>query len=496
MPVYHSQHNVKMWIFSQNTIAGDLGVTPLIQFVHPVSPWNRPDTSRCGASMVITSTLVHTDIHHKQIKPLPFVYPHVQDLPDPRSLFQPKKAVEPTTEKQARSEGDDPSEEDNFAHMGFFSYYYWMFIRFAFEGTEKNMLLARLPVSQWFGRLAWTIVQGLAIGVVFGFPLWCLAIVILGPIYRMNNMGALWAPQVIKMVYGAILGWLTNPVIATLALGSQAEHHLVVVEHDAEGSVHDVEADAAGGQVHTPAVETIHEDEVLDSPRAPYAAGTTIRRAPSSPSRSFRLAVPGAGTGTGTPSGRSRANSAASSGSRSSARPPLTANVSSFRPLSPATPLRTDINRAEDAFGLGLSTGKAASLAPPLSTPLLVAGPARPRGATVSAAPPTERSYSYALGGTGGRAKRVRGQRSESVGAAPSVPALSLPGGASEMGVSRRGSEVGDRDVFGSLPSSAIRPSPSRQRVSSGMGTGSLGASFSRQRSAGRELGELDLSED
>jgi hypothetical protein len=43
-------------------------------------------------------------------------------------------------------------------------------------------------------------------------------------------MGNKWAPEVIKLVYGFILGILTNPVIAILALGSQAERNLVVVD--------------------------------------------------------------------------------------------------------------------------------------------------------------------------------------------------------------------------------------------------------------------------
>lgn len=51
-------------------------------------------------------------------------------------------------------------------------------------------------MKEFFFSLIWTIVQGLGIGLVVGFPLWCLAIVILGPIYGKGNMGSQWAPQV------------------------------------------------------------------------------------------------------------------------------------------------------------------------------------------------------------------------------------------------------------------------------------------------------------
>ena len=137
-----------MWVFSKNTIAGDLGVTPIIQ---------------CLASMLITSTLVHTDLHHHAISPLPYVYPHVEHLPDPRSLFSKGKEDSSTSEKE---------EEVEKGRKKGLRYFYWMFIRFVFEGTEKNMMLAKIPIKNWFGRLIWTIAQGAARGVLFGFPMW------------------------------------------------------------------------------------------------------------------------------------------------------------------------------------------------------------------------------------------------------------------------------------------------------------------------------------
>lgn len=41
--------------------------------------------------------------------------------------------------------------------------------------------------------------------------------------------GALWAPQTIKLIFAFLLGCITNPVIAILALGSQSEHHLIPI---------------------------------------------------------------------------------------------------------------------------------------------------------------------------------------------------------------------------------------------------------------------------
>jgi len=377
-PVYHGQAEVKvsksltttagsdsqMWVFSKNTIAGDLGVTPIVQ---------------CLASMLITSTLVHTDIHNRAIQPLPFVYPHVEHLPDPRTFFRKRKTELSPEEKSDEAE----------APRGWFMYHYLMLVRFIFEGTEKNMMLARIPVSSWFGRLAWTAAQGAAIGVIFGFPIWCLAIVILGPIYQNENMGDKWAPQVIKLVYGAIVGWVTNPVIAVLALGSQAESHLEVIEHD-------VEHQAAEG------VPTILEDEefiALPAERSALGASPAL-----SPAR--RLS----GTlmpQTPTLTVRSRSGSNTSRMSR----PPLTANVSHISPLPTTSPLPPSPSPNASTRLRADSVG-AVRLA-------------RPRGATVSSYA-SNRSFSYALGGTGGRAQRPR---AASRASASGVPALVLPTG-------------------------------------------------------------------
>ena len=320
-----------MWVFSQNTIAGDLGVTPIIQ---------------CLASMLITSTLVHTDLHHHAVAPLPFVYPHVDDLPDPRTFFT-RKAAEMSPDEKAL-----PEEKKGLR------YHYLMLIRFIFEGSEKNMLASRIPVRHWLGRLAWTAAQGAGIGIIFGFPLWCLAMVILGPIYGNRNMGNRWAPQVIKLVYAAILGWVTNPVIATLALGSQAEQHLLVVEHEHESM-------EEGG------VRTIPEDEE-------FSPGT-IRRPPPASSPGILATPP-----------RIPRQSSTTSPSSARSRPPLTTDVSYIPPLTPGA-----------SFSLGRSAGRDGQ--GDNSTP-----PIRPGATSVSSPAESNRSYSYALGGTGGRAQRSR----------------------------------------------------------------------------------------
>jgi hypothetical protein len=422
-----------MWVFSKNTIAGDLGVTPIVQ---------------CLASMLITSTLVHSDLHHSAVKPLPYVYPHVEHLPDPRTILSPsfrrqqRENPSPTPPPVLRSSSSDSividekkrSQETNLRGI---RYWYWMLIRFIFEGTERNMLLARPGFGNWWGRFIWTAAQGAGVGIVFGFPIWCLAVLILGPIYGNGNMGNKWAPQVIKLVYGAIVGWVTNPVIAVLALGSQADHHLILVEKegDEEGTIEGGEQ-IVGDQTAIP--PTIQEEG-----EAGYTLGPpgTPRRVPPSPRSTIIPSPLARNVPLGTPlSQRVRSYSNVSS---SSHRPPLTANVSGLSPL-PAPHI-------------------------PLSTPIeTLATPERPvygreRGMTVSS---VSSGYSYALGGTGGRAKRSRSTTSASatglglgLGSGnkdrPPIPNVMVSNADPTVGESEAGQEsttrprAGSWDVFG-----------------------------------------------
>lgn len=408
--VYHGQDVVKMWVFSKNTIAGDLGVTPIVQ---------------CLASMLITSTLVHSDLHHSAVKPLPYVYPHVDHLPDPRLLLSPSFRREQQTSAPLGKEAG--SEKDTAAISAHekkgISYYYWKLVRFIFEGTERNMLLAKPGLANWFGRVLWTAAQGAGIGIIFGFPIWCLAIVILGPIYGNGNLGNKWAPQVIKLVYGAIVGWITNPVIAVLALGSQADHHLIVVDVDEEQGQgqHEPRAQEVQGAA---GVETIPEEE-NDGDLTTGIAHTTSPlpspRVPSSPLASSRMRT------------RPRASSSASS---FSLRPPLTANVSHLSPLPAASvPLPSDVDAAatppRPAYG-------------------------RERGMTVSS---TGSGYSYALRGTGGRAQRTRPRANTGV---PDVVVSTADSSENEKIAGGR-PRAGSLDVFGrrvTAPSTPSRSSP------------------------------------
>nr|XP_019042380.1 hypothetical protein I302_08983 [Kwoniella bestiolae CBS 10118]OCF21310.1 hypothetical protein I302_08983 [Kwoniella bestiolae CBS 10118] len=415
-----------MWVLSKNTLAGDLGVTPIIQ---------------CLASMLITSTLVHTDLHHHAVAPLSFAWPHVEHLPDPREITDRlgrnrRKSKKDTASSNEKSDSPSPAPEEQ--HPGDeqitrgFSYYLRMLIRFIFEGTENNSLLP-IPNSKPLPiRIFLTAAQGAAIGIIFGLPVFLLFIIVLGPLYKHDNIvekGWKWAPMVIKCVYGAVVGWITNPVIASLALGSQAEHHLIVIsDEDEEGEIGQqsvCRAEVEGGVgVNIPIQEEAEEQEEYLSPPPPITAPGDSLRIPPSPisGGSLRLPNPTSPRSTNRPRALSNISATSSLSTRIGIRPPLTANCSTLPITSastssirrgsvnsiPRTPRSAPMPSGE--FG-SINVPSSSQQAPP-ATPTMGSQRIknRTRGATISTyisqSDSVGTNYSYALGGTGGRAKR------------------------------------------------------------------------------------------
>lgn len=402
--------------------AGDLGVTPIIQ---------------TAVSMLISSTLVHTDLHHNAIQPLPFVYPHVEHLPDPRELFDRIFKGRHKTEEDEKMEMERAKHNSQYGKRGF-HYYFGMLIRFMFEGTEMNMIVAKCGPRTWPLRIIWTLAQGALLGIFFGFPLWCLAIVILGPIYGTGNMGGKWAPQAIKGVYGCIVGWVTNPVIATLALGSQAPQHIVLVPVDPETGSSVIEGDN---------ITTIAEEEETGSmdglaPPSPFLTpfrATTTGHIPGMPGR------PRADTVTSS-AGRSRSGSVqlakpslrTRSNSVVSLRPPLTCDVSCIQHsisctvapcLSPSQAPRSPLGTPSVARSRRLTVSSIRSTAPTAPPTPAPSAPSGPSPGPSGPLTPSTMQYQYALGGHGGRAKRSRANTTTTLPDS-AILALGRPAGA------------------------------------------------------------------
>ena len=71
-------------------------------------------------------------------------------------------------------------------------------------------------------RLLCTALQGGWWAVITFWWYWPIAIAIVAPIYEHDNLVHTWTPPIIKLLFGGILGLLTNPFIALFTIGAES----------------------------------------------------------------------------------------------------------------------------------------------------------------------------------------------------------------------------------------------------------------------------------
>ena len=190
--MYHKQDQVRMWPLNQNTIAGDLGVTIIVQGL---------------ATYMITSGLVHADLRNKVIDPFPSPWPAV-DWTRPGGL-----RIDEEEHKEAPPR-DMLTAAHNDHGLGRGLHF--------FSGSEVQDLFnfrigARALRRRWLASLY----RAGVMCAIYFFLIWPIAILILAPIYTHRNMAHSYTPMIIKLVYGFIFGLLQNPIVAMIALGSE-----------------------------------------------------------------------------------------------------------------------------------------------------------------------------------------------------------------------------------------------------------------------------------
>lgn len=196
---------ISMWILSENTIAGDMGVTVLIQQI---------------VTMIITSSLCHNDVRHG-MPSLRHVWPPMQHFPANASCHGSwLGTVMPSA---ARKEMKDPLYMGNGEGLAPFSRFWLWFLRTLTTGSERNAFLCdRITLRERLERFVFTGLQGLWLGALTFWWYWPIAIAIVAPIFEHRNMQGTWIGPLIKLVFGGVLGLLTNPIIALFALGCES----------------------------------------------------------------------------------------------------------------------------------------------------------------------------------------------------------------------------------------------------------------------------------
>ncbi|CAD6899530.1 unnamed protein product [Tilletia laevis] len=188
--MYLRASDITMWILAKNTIAGDLGVTILIQVT---------------ISFIITSSLIRGDLRSGLAIP----------------LQQPWPPAPPSTNAAKGSANLPPSTRyEDTQHRSTFQLLKHNIETFYIVTQQNHIFQNDLSARERFFRLARTALQGFVLACCV-FPwFWGIAIAILAPIYSNKQMAHTWIPMVIKGVYGALLGLVTNPLIALMNLGA------------------------------------------------------------------------------------------------------------------------------------------------------------------------------------------------------------------------------------------------------------------------------------
>lgn len=202
--MYRSKSTVDLWTFDRQTVAGDMGVTVLIQQT---------------VSFIITSTLVHHDLYAGPIGPLRRPWPpllHLPSTPSPQGhAFGIRMPEDVEREgrpcRMGRSEGKSK-----------LNGWWWWFVRAVLTGSERNDLIAAgISWRQRLERLVWTAAQGFLLSVLTFWWYWPIAIAIVAPIYDGKELAHTWVPEIIKLLFGGVMSLLTNPVMALMAMGAE-----------------------------------------------------------------------------------------------------------------------------------------------------------------------------------------------------------------------------------------------------------------------------------
>lgn len=209
-----SDKEIRVWPLPQNTVAGDMGVTVIIQQL---------------VTYIITSTLVNFDLRHGT-KSLTRPWPPLMHLPSTSSPHGSWFGVKTK---------EDVAERGQPLYMGkaegssrFVQFFYW-FLRATCTGSERNVIFARkLTLRQRLERLCWTALQGGWWAVITFWWYWPIAIAIVAPLYEHEDMRGTWIPPIIKLLFGGIMGLLTNPFIALFAMGAETQVRHFYPEHE------------------------------------------------------------------------------------------------------------------------------------------------------------------------------------------------------------------------------------------------------------------------
>ncbi|GAA6044194.1 hypothetical protein JCM8097_006807 [Rhodosporidiobolus ruineniae] len=180
---------ILMWPIAHNTIAGDCAVTTFIQGI---------------LTFVISSGMVHVDMRHGGIAAFPYPWP------DQRFAVISGKDPEEAATTRQRLWRTFHSRHGLGRGLHFFS------------GSHVNDVFdTSLTWREFCVRLFWSVWKGSVLSALYFLVFWPITIAIIAPIWGGRDMAHTWTPEIIKLIYGALLGLFQTPLCAMIALGSE-----------------------------------------------------------------------------------------------------------------------------------------------------------------------------------------------------------------------------------------------------------------------------------
>ncbi|GAA5885806.1 hypothetical protein JCM16303_006071 [Sporobolomyces ruberrimus] len=183
------QDTITMWDIRHNTIAGDVAVTTFIQGI---------------LTFIIASGFVHVDMRHRGVDAFPYPWPDTQ--------FAVVKGADPQAATSRRSKLWRTFHQRHGLGRGL---HFW-------SGSHVNDVFnLDLTLKEFFVRLFWSAWKGSVLSALFFLVFWPITIACIAPRWGGRDMAHIWTPEIIKLVYGFLLGLFMNPICAMIALGSE-----------------------------------------------------------------------------------------------------------------------------------------------------------------------------------------------------------------------------------------------------------------------------------
>ncbi|GAA6016298.1 hypothetical protein JCM11491_006807 [Sporobolomyces phaffii] len=180
---------ITMWDIRHNTIAGDVAVTTFIQGI---------------LTFIIASGFVHVDQRHRGVDAFPYPWPDTQ--------FAVVKGADPEAATSRRSKLWRTFHQRHGLGRG---------LHF-FSGSHVNDVFnLDLRPKEFLVRLFWSAWKGSVLSALYFLVFWPITIACIAPRWGGRDMAHTWTPEIIKLVYGFLLGLFMNPLCAMIALGSE-----------------------------------------------------------------------------------------------------------------------------------------------------------------------------------------------------------------------------------------------------------------------------------